>query len=165
MYREVVGIIGFIMLIALIYQPISVQAHVPGPMTLEYDYDLQVLTVNVVHEVENTSTHYISQIIVYKYGYILEMENYNNQSSPYGVTETFDIEADDGDVFTVTAKCILSGEVSKNITITAPMTTESDTLITEQESTWPSGQFLIALFVIGSIITIIIVCIALGDMF
>ena len=96
------------------------------------------------------------------------MKNYHNQTDSQGVTETFDIEASDGDVYTVTAICIVYGEVREQIAITAPATTDTNTDTTTdtttQGSSTSSNKNFIAIFVITSVIVgIIAVCMCIGN--
>ena len=92
--------------------------------------------------------------------------NYHNQTDSQGVTETFDIEASDGDVYTVTAICIVYGEVREQIAITATTDTNTDTTTdtTTQGSSTSSNKNFIAIFVITSVMVgIIAVCMCIGN--
>lgn len=158
------------MIIVGSYQPVIVQADTPGPMTLEYDWESQVLTVTVIHAVTDPLTHYIYQIIVYKNGAVVETRNYSNQTSTDGVSDTFEVVAVAGDVLKATAKCNVSGQVTDEITVTNPGTTdtqtvtETETATTTQSSEGPSNQMFIAIFIITSVIVAIIaMCMYCGN--
>ncbi|TFH05494.1 MAG: hypothetical protein E4H14_12630 [Candidatus Thorarchaeota archaeon] len=97
-----------VLTILLACQPIGVQAHSPESMTLEYDWETQVLTVYIEHHVSDPLTHYISEITVYKNSGLNEVayRDYENQTTTSGMSDTFEITTLHGDVLIVTASCI-----------------------------------------------------------
>lgn len=101
------------------------EAHTPGPMTLEYDMDTDVLTVTVVHVTADVNTHYIYEIVVQKNSVQVDIATYTSQSDSSQVIETFTVPAEEGDVLTVTAKCSVSGQKTEELTVGSTSTNTS----------------------------------------
>ena len=108
---------GLIFIFILGFQAGLAAAHTPGPMTLEYNEATDILTVSVTHVTDSPTTHYIYEIVVEKNSVQVDSQTYTSQSDPSEVVETFTIDAEDGDVFRVTAKCSVAGQVSQQLTI------------------------------------------------
>jgi len=121
------GLCLLVLLVATAWQPLHVRGHTPGPMTLDYDTETQVLTVSVTHVTENVNTHYIYQIVIEKNSVVNITRGYTNQSSASGVIDTFNISASAGDILRATAKCIVSGQASGQITVPGAVTTTTTT--------------------------------------
>ncbi len=113
------------LLVVLKAAPVS--AHAPGSVTLDYDFDTQVLTVQVAHSVANVNTHYIIQIIVLKNSIEFTTRAYSFQDSTSGMSDTFDVPAVDGDVLRVTAICNGFGEWVSTVTVSDPSITTTTT--------------------------------------
>ncbi|TFG99231.1 MAG: hypothetical protein E4H14_20385, partial [Candidatus Thorarchaeota archaeon] len=133
--------IGLVFIILLTCQPIGVQAHTPESMTLEYDWEMQLLTINVVHNVTDPLSHYISEIIVWKNNFscVVAHRYYENQTGTEGMVDTFEITAEHGDSLSATAKCVISGLLHEYIIVTNPSMTDSSTTSTTDTATTSSS--------------------------
>ncbi|TFF94688.1 hypothetical protein EU546_04575 [Candidatus Thorarchaeota archaeon] len=67
--------------------------------------------------------------------------DYTSQDTTSGMTDTFTIEAEEGDVLRATAICNIAGQLSAQITVTATTTTSTTSESTTEESTTsPTGD-------------------------
>jgi hypothetical protein len=162
--------VALVLAVALIMAN-PVMAHTPADLTLEYDFGTQTLTVTVSHSVGDTSTHYIESITILKNDVEYTSRDYNTQDTTSGMSDTFSVDAVDGDVLQATAVCSIAGSVTRQITVTAPTTTSTDTTTTETTttsttSTTPTGddnQFLLmggiaaAIGIIGILLVAVVI--------
>ncbi len=111
--------------IMILIQGAPVNAHTPGTMTLSYDYASQVLTVGVSHSVTDVNTHYIYQVVVEKNSVEVLTRDYTTQNTTSGMSATYAITATHDDVLRVTAKCIISGQVTNQVTVVDPENTDT----------------------------------------
>jgi hypothetical protein len=88
-------------------------------MTLSYDYDNQILTVTVFHSVADINTHYIEEISINKNGVFAMNRTYTSQASTSSMADTFNIDAEDDDILQVTAVCSISGQLTRQITVSS----------------------------------------------
>lgn len=141
-------------------------AHTPTDMTLDFNYDTQVLTVTVSHVVADPGSHYIETITVEVNDVEVVSRDYTSQESASQASDTFSITAFDGDVISVLAECSISGSISRDLTVTAPATTTTtatetttttDDGTTETTTPPPDGapDYLILSMVIGGLIVVI----------
>ena len=129
-------LLGLFVTVLLAGQLVAVDAHTPAQITLEYDFDLQELTVTVSHSVSDTNTHYIYEIVVEKNSALFTTESYTSQSTTSGMSDTISVPAVDGDVLSATAKCSISGQISGQVTVVDPTTsTTTSTSTTDTTST------------------------------
>lgn len=123
-----VKLIGFSFLVIMILiQGTPVNAHTPASVTLLYDFSSQVLTVQVSHSVADVNTHYIYQVVVEKNSVVVLTRDYTTQNTTSGMSATYNIPAAHNDVLKATAKCIISGQNSNQITVTDPASTSTTT--------------------------------------
>ncbi|MHA1576133.1 MAG: hypothetical protein ACTSU3_02110, partial [Candidatus Thorarchaeota archaeon] len=127
MTRKSTSLFCILFVSLLISQAAPVRAHTPGPITVEYDFDTQVLTVEVTHSVSDVNTHYIIQIVVEKNSVEFTTRDYTSQQSTTGMSDTFDVPAVDGDQLRVTASCSISGQIVGTVTVTESTTTPTTT--------------------------------------
>ena len=113
----IIGALTIITLLTIIFVP--TRAHTPSNMTLSYDYDNQILTVTVIHSVADVNTHYIEQIIINKNSQFAMDRNYTSQASTSSMSDTFNVAAADNDVFQVTAICSVSGQITRQLTVSS----------------------------------------------
>lgn len=111
------GTLAFFVLFALIVAP--TRAHTPTDMTLNYDYDNQLLTVTVIHSVSDVNTHYIERIIINKNGQFEMDRNYTSQASTSSMSDTFNFNAVNNDVLQVTAICSVTGQITRQVTVSS----------------------------------------------
>ncbi|MGV9169881.1 MAG: desulfoferrodoxin family protein, partial [Promethearchaeia archaeon] len=106
---------------------VQVQAHTPSGMTLEYDADTDELSVSVSHSVSDVNSHFIEEIVIYNNDAQVDSRTYTSQESTSGMSDTFTVDAVDGDVLKATAYCSISGSVTEEITIGTNTTTTTTT--------------------------------------
>ncbi|MFW9809935.1 MAG: hypothetical protein ACFFE6_11225 [Candidatus Thorarchaeota archaeon] len=116
-------ILSVIFLSLLLLQVAPVTAHTPGPMTLDYDFGTQLLSVQVTHSVSDVNTHYIYQVVVEKNSVVVLTRDYTTQNTTSGMSATYSISAVHGDVLSITAKCIISGQYTDDVTVVDPSVT------------------------------------------
>jgi len=103
-----------------------VSAHSPSSMTLSYDLDAQELTVEISHQVSDTSTHFVENIKVKVNGDPSVNQDYTSQPGNT-FTYTYDtVQAEEGDEIEVTAICNLGGNIQQQLTVTAGGGSTSD---------------------------------------
>ncbi len=163
----------FVLSLLLVSSSISlVVAHTPAGMDFEYDSSTNTLTVEVTHSVSDVNTHYIYRIEVYKNNVLEETRDYDAQDSTSGMSDTFTVEAEDGDVLKATAYCSLSGQITNEITVsssTDTTTTDSTTDDTTSETTSDTddpappmdGGVLTIVVVLAAIVVVIILIVAI----
>jgi len=149
-------LMGLMFVLLVASQCTIVEAHSPGPMTLEYNMDTDILTVTVTHVTADVNSHYVYEIVVLKNSIQVDIESYTSQSDSSQVIETFAIAAEDGDVLSVTAKCSVAGQVTEEITVgdTTPTTTASNGAM---DSTILMLLVATAIVAIGVILVIVLV--------
>ncbi|MHA2041355.1 MAG: hypothetical protein ACW975_05775 [Candidatus Thorarchaeota archaeon] len=149
-------VVAAALLIMLSSQPVV--AHTPTSMTLEYDWDTQVLIVTISHTVANPNDHFIQNITVYKNDVKVDSMAYTSQGSATAASDTFNIAAIDGDVLRVWANCSVSGFIQDTITITEPSTTSTTTTdgtITPPPGLDPTVLILVTVVALGVIFLVI----------
>ncbi len=144
--------VGGMLFLMLAFQPICAQAHAPSSITAEYSYILHVLSVQVSHNVEDNSTHYIEEIDIFRNDDQVFNRTYDSQMSTTGMSDTFTIFLDEGDDLYIIAKCNLGDEATLSWVV-GEITSSTD---------WPSSQIGIASIVIIFVITGIIGCIIIA---
>ncbi|MFW9841530.1 MAG: hypothetical protein ACFFES_11605 [Candidatus Thorarchaeota archaeon] len=122
-------------LFAMVFiQAAPVSAHPPGPMTLDYDFGTQTLSVDIVHAVTDVNTHHVAQIRIEKNSVEVLTKTYSTQNTTSGFSATYVIPAVHGDVLSVRADCSISGTGIGDISLidpTAPTTPPDSGLPTE----------------------------------
>lgn len=148
-------LLGLFLLIVIAYQPVNVQAHPPGPITLAYDIDTEILTVTVTHVTADVNTHYVYEIVIEKNSVVFTTGSYTSQSSASGMSDTFDVPAVNGDVLKVTAKCSVSGEGLQQITVSD--TTSTTTTTTGTADPWfpTTVMIFVAVIALGVIVVVV----------
>jgi hypothetical protein len=132
--------LSILFLSVLFLQAASVNAHAPASIDLEYDFETQVLTVQVSHSVTNPSGNYIIQIVVEKNSVEFTTRDYTSQPTTAGMSDTFDVPAIDGDVLTVTAVCNIVGQDTNSVTVSDPSSTTTTTTTTTDTTTSTSTE-------------------------
>ena len=95
--------------------PVS-EAHPPSEMDLSYDLENQTLTVTVTHVTIEPQSHRVYLVEVEKNGELYLDREYDEQPDNT-FTDTYNVEAQVGDVLTVTAYCSLYGSVTKSLSV------------------------------------------------
>lgn len=111
----------------LLIQVAPATAHTPGPMTLDYSFSNQILTVTISHSVTDVNTHYIIQVVVEKNSVQVLTKDYTSQNTTSAFSATYAISAVHGDVLSVTAVCSVSGQATDEVTVVDPAVTTTTT--------------------------------------
>jgi desulfoferrodoxin (superoxide reductase-like protein) len=91
-------------------------AHPPKDISLSLDSN-GILTVRVIHSVNDPQKHYIKKIIVYVNNDIAAQKEYSSQPNGDGLTDTFKIGPQaSGANIKVEAQCVIMGLAEKSIT-------------------------------------------------
>ena len=146
-------VVAAALMIVLSSQPVV--AHSPTNMTLEYNWDTQVLSVAISHTVADPNNHFIENITIYKNDVKVDSMAYTSQGSTSAASDSFNVAAVDGDVLRVWANCSVSGFIQDTITITEPGTTSTTT--TDGTTPPPPG--------LDSTVLILVAVVALGLIF
>jgi len=138
---KILGIMMVILFVlAIILSSNCVIGHPASNVDLRYDFDNQKLNVTISHNTDDTGTHYIEKIEVYKNGVTIIEEDYTSQSSSNTFTLSFDVSADDGDVLKVETECSLSGKTEDSITVKSE---ENGTPTKNDDTSTPGFEFLL----------------------
>ena len=135
--------------ISIMLQGVPVSANSPQSMTIDYDFSSQVLSIDLVHPVSDVNSHYIYEIEVSKNSVVILTKAYSSQNTTAGMSVTYSITAVHGDVLSATARCIQSGSISNQVTVSDPTATSTDTT-TDPETPIDSTLLIaVAVVVIG----------------
>lgn len=108
-------IFGFVIFILF---SINASAHSPSSMSINYDKETKMLSVSITHIVDNPEDHYIYNITIEKNNNFYKSFDYTSQPSSSSFTYNYnDIDSINGDMFSVTARCIKGGQISKSLTV------------------------------------------------
>jgi hypothetical protein len=151
----------------VVSSPLSVSAHSPGSIELDFDYDAQVLTVIFRHSVSNPNSHYVNQIEIWKNDVSYTTRTYDSQTNSTTQMDTFDVDAEDGDVLRVTGTCNQGGSRTGQITVAAPATittstseSTTTTISDDTTTTTPPPSDVLTIWILISVIGIAVLAIA-----
>jgi len=88
---------------------VTVSAHPPQGLGLQYDFATQELSAAITHIVVNPNVHYVAIVEITKNGLLFAAYNYTSQPTNSQFTYTYDVPAVDGDVLDVVLYCSLFG--------------------------------------------------------
>ncbi|TFG29222.1 hypothetical protein EU527_16225 [Candidatus Thorarchaeota archaeon] len=146
------------LLILGVGQPTS--AHSPSNIDLAYVYETQTLLVEIQHDVSNVNTHYIERIEVSVNSVLNQSRDYTSQQNLMGMSDSFVVPAEVGDIISVRAICSVSGQLTKTLTLTGPETSTTTTTTQTSTSTTtdtpPTDFDTMTLVLIGGVVVIII---------
>jgi len=148
---------ALVFLLATAYQPLPVEGHAPGPVTLAYDTETQVLTVTATHNVPiaDLSWHYVYEVVIEKNAVQYTTRDYLNQTNSAGLVDTFNVSATAGDILRATAKCIVTGQGAGQLTVPGATTTITTTT-TNQEAPSPIIMILLAVLIVFGIVAVLV---------
>lgn len=112
----------FLIMIVLLFTvsvPVT-SAHTPADVTIEYDFEQQVLNVTISHFVSDPNTHYIERVEILLNGEDHSNYTYTSQPTNNEFTYTYSVTAEDGDTIDVTAFCSIAGSASDSIVVEEP---------------------------------------------
>jgi len=96
----------------------KVGAHPPSDMTISYNADVDEFVVSITHSVSDPTTHYIYNVTIEKNNEFYRGFDYTSQPSSLSFTYNYsDIKGDNGDMFSVVARCIQGGQISRSLTV------------------------------------------------
>ncbi|MGD8978683.1 MAG: hypothetical protein PVH23_01265 [candidate division WOR-3 bacterium] len=105
-------------MIALVLCTLTLLAHPPGGVEVEFDPESKVLNILVPHSVNDASRHYISKLIVDLNGKKIVEQRFRSQIDDDEQRVLYSIhDATEGDKIKVTAFCNISGKRSSEITV------------------------------------------------
>lgn len=140
--KQVKIILIILFIFSVVVNSYCVSGHPASNVDLKYDFDDQKLNVTISHNTDDTNTHYIEKVEIYKNGVTIIEEDYTNQPSSNAFTLSFDVSTDDGDVLKVETECSISGKTQDSITVKS----EGDGISYEKDDTsTPGFGFLIAI--------------------
>jgi len=96
-------------------------AHPPKGLEMGYDFDSDILSVEIAHSVNDAAKHFINKVVVELNGKKIIEQTFRKQVD--GETQQVMykiIDAAEGDKIAVTAYCNISGKKKADLTITAP---------------------------------------------
>jgi phenylpyruvate tautomerase PptA (4-oxalocrotonate tautomerase family) len=114
-------ILALILAACLILPPVS--AHPPSDMTLAYNERSKELQVTITHRVPNPQDHFIKEVAVKINGKIVNDSIYTGQPAEGSFTYTYPVETDPGDEIAVTASCVLTGSLTRQLYNTGTLAT------------------------------------------
>jgi len=101
----------------LCFSPQSSYATAPKSVDLTYDMNTQTLSVTINHPTLFASMHHIKYVEIKKNGTIISKNKYGTQPTDSIFTYTYNIPAEKGDVFEVTATCNLWGHKTSTLVV------------------------------------------------
>lgn len=113
------GVIGLIVLATLtvLFSAAPVEAHPPSSVSIEYDMEEELLTVDVTHSVGDPQTHFIYNVVVEVDGDVVIDENYNSQPDETIFQYTYELSVEEGSTIVTTAYCNQQGSGSDTIQV------------------------------------------------
>jgi outer membrane protein OmpA-like peptidoglycan-associated protein len=104
----------------LCFSPQFSCASAPKSVDLSYDMSTQNLSVTINHQTLFVGMHYIKYVEIKKNGTLISNDRYGSQPTYSIFTYTYNIPAQKGDVFDVTATCNLWGHKTSTLVVDAP---------------------------------------------
>jgi hypothetical protein len=112
-------IICFIAMVSLIYissATLTVKAHAPADVSLNYDSNTEVLTTTIIHGV-GSNDHYINFVYISVNGTMVVNAEYDSQPSSTSFSYNYNITANEGARIQVTATCSIGGDKTECIIV------------------------------------------------
>ena len=103
----------------LCFSPQFSYATAPKSVDLIYDMNTQTLSVTIKHQTLFAGMHYIKYVEITKNGTLISKNKYGTQPTGSIFTYTYNIPAEKGDVFDVTATCNLWGHKTSTLVVVA----------------------------------------------
>jgi hypothetical protein len=110
-------IVCFVWLMILSGMAATVSANAPQSLSIEYNSETQILTVDIDHQVSDPTTHYIFQVVIKKNSETYNISTYTSQPSSTSFSYTYQVVAIQNDTLDVTASCIQGGSKTTQITV------------------------------------------------
>ena len=116
MTKKWIGVLIFFFLVGFLCAG-NGNAHPPKNMIIQYDPDVQMLSVTINHPVQNSSKHYMEEVSIKKNGQIIGTYPYTSQPVKSPFIYTYKVSAKSGDVLKVRAKCSILGSKTGTLRI------------------------------------------------
>ncbi len=113
-------VILVIIILSSIFSSVSVLAHSPSDMVLEYDFQEQKLNVTITHNTPTPNQHYIKKVEVWVNNDLKISQEYTSQPTLSTFTYQYNLSAEDVDVIKVTATCSISGDITEELIVIDP---------------------------------------------
>jgi hypothetical protein len=123
-------IVIMVLIFGLLFQSLSVLAHPPANMVLDYDFGSQQLNVTITHISPAPNQHYVEKVEIWINDDLTLTRDYTSQPTTSTFTYTYELSAKDSDNIRVKATCSLSGDITEEITVTDPAIKELDVSVT-----------------------------------
>ena len=95
-------------------------AHPPKGLEMEYDFDSDILSVEIAHSVNDAAKHFIKKVIVELNGKKIIEQTFRKQVDGEAQQVMYKIiDAADGDKISVTAYCNISGKKKADLVVTS----------------------------------------------
>jgi desulfoferrodoxin (superoxide reductase-like protein) len=108
------------LLLSTIFLAMPVLAHPPQDMVLDYNKETSELSVTITHLTPAPTAHYIYKIDIELNDEEINSEEYTSQPTTDTFTYIYIVDAEFGDVITVTAYCNIQGSISRSLTVRDP---------------------------------------------
>jgi len=118
-----VRIFGILILILLVSLGGMAAAHPPSLMQLTFQEQSGELEVDISHDVDDPTTHFVQAVVIRKNGVVLREEAYTSQPTDNLFTYRYPVVLSPGDEVTAGADCNLFGTIAARITIPGSMET------------------------------------------
>lgn len=126
----------FIILLILLFLTnvfsFSASAHPASEMSVSYNIETELLNVSITHEVTDSTSHYIDQIIIYKNGEVYTSFNYTRQPTNRSFNYSFNVSANMNDTLEVLTHCNLGGTLTEQIIVSSDESKGSQSNLTIQ---------------------------------
>ncbi|MFO7676985.1 MAG: hypothetical protein R6V50_01175 [Thermoplasmatota archaeon] len=117
------------LLLSTILFAVPTLAHPPQDMVLDYNLTTSELNVTITHDTPATTLHYINKVEIRVNDILILSEEYTSQPTNNVFTYTYIVEAEIGDVISVTAYCNIQGSITRSITVRDPTQDEAPIVI------------------------------------
>ncbi|KYK30391.1 MAG: hypothetical protein AYK22_03925 [Thermoplasmatales archaeon SG8-52-3] len=138
----------FFMFFLSILLSFNVYAHSPSNMNLGYNITTKELEVSLNHQVSNTNSHYVNNIVVKINGETIINKDYTSQPESSFTYIYNNTQAEENDTIEVTAFCNQGGSITRQLKVSSGKISQTD------DDSTPGFQLI--LFVISIIFLIFV---------
>ncbi|MFW6041179.1 MAG: hypothetical protein ACOC85_05025 [Thermoplasmatota archaeon] len=103
--------------VTLLFSATTIDGHSPSDVSIEYDKEVEELTVSITHSVGDPQSHYIYNVVVEVDGDTVIDEDYNEQPDDTSFQYTYDLSVDEGSNIEATVYCIQAGSNSATLVV------------------------------------------------
>ena len=124
----------------LCFSPQFSYATAPKLVDLIYDMNTQTLSVTINHQTLFASMHHIKYVEIKKNGATISKSKYGTQPTGSIFTYTYNIPAEKGDVFEVTATCNLWGHKTSTLVVVAAAPVAEEPVVMKEAVVAPKAE-------------------------